>query len=303
MAFQEHRSDTERPRAGHLVVIGGNEDREHEMLVLRRFVELTGREDPQIVVLMASGDERDCWPLYDHAFARLGVGRRECVSLESRACANDPALARRVSGADGLFLAGADAKRLLAVLGGTRLDDAMHHAFSRLGTCIAGTSAAASALSQHLMVDAHAAAGLPHEAQALGAGLGYLQRVVIDQHFSERQRLARLLAVVAQNPGVLGIGIDEDTALVIPPDGGVEVVGDGAVTLIDGRQMSSFELRGRERALLELADVRLHLLPAGARYRPGTTRRGAGAGESKPLPPVLRDLLAVIAAPRTELTS
>jgi cyanophycinase len=100
----------------------------------------------------------------------------------------------------------------------------------------------------------------------LAAGLGFLQRVVIDQHFSERHRLGRLLGIVAQNPYLLGIGIDEDTALVVENGAGFEVIGNGAITLIDGREMLSNFLDADERERLELINVKVHLLPAGARY-------------------------------------
>jgi cyanophycinase len=313
MAAPSERSappDATAPRKGHLVIIGGNEDRERDKRVLRRFVELTGRDDPLIaVILNAADDAVASWPLVDRAFADLGVSRRHCIALESREQANDPALAQGLLQAEGIFLCGSDPKRLLALLGGTRLDDALHQAFSLGGVCIAGTSAGASALSQHLMLDAPPVVpGTPPppaaSAQGLGVGLGFLHRAVIDQHFSERNRLGCLLAVVAQNPAVLGIGIDEDTALVIPPDGGIEVVGDGAVTLIDGRQMSSSFLPGRAGQALELIGVKLHLLPAGARYdgegRPARRRRRDPL-DLREMPPLLGDIVAVLTARRAEV--
>jgi cyanophycinase len=291
----------DRPvRKGTLVVIGGNEDRERDKRVLRRFVELTGRDDPRIAVLGVAGDEGACWPLVDRAFAELGVSRRTSIALERREQAADPALAARLREADGIFLCGSDPRRLLSLIGGTPLDDALHQAFAA-GTCIAGTSAGASALSQHMMVDA-----APPAQATLGVGLGFLHRAVIDQHFSERQRLGLLLHVVAQNPAVLGVGIDEDTALVIPPDGGIEVVGDGAVTLVDGRQMSSTVLPGRAGLVMELVGVKLHLLPAGARYgsdgRPARRRRRDPL-DLRGMPPLLGDIVSVLTARRGEATA
>lgn len=304
--------DTTAPRKGHLVVIGGNEDRERDKRVLRRFVELCGRDDPLVAVLLNSADDvSGSWPLYDRAFAELGVSRRSCIALERREQANDPATVGRLLEADGIFLCGSDPTRLLALIGGTRLDDALHQAFDQGGACIAGTSAGASALSQHLMLEAPPPVpGTPPppaaSAQSLGVGLGFLHRAVIDQHFSERNRLGCLLHVVAQNPAVLGVGIDEDTALVIPPDGGIEVVGDGAVTLIDGRQMSSSFLPGRAGQSLELIGVKLHLLPAGARYgrdgRPARRRR-RDPFDLREMPPLLGDIVAVLTGRRAEVAA
>jgi cyanophycinase len=129
----------------------------------------------------------------------------------------------------------------------------------------------------------------------LGAGLGFMRRIVIDQHFSERQRLGRLLTIVAQNPYLLGAGIDEDTALVVEPGRGIEVIGEGAVTVIDGRQMTSNFLEVGNRDRLELVNVRLHLLPAGTSYAldaqpPGKTREK----RARPIPETLVDVVAAM---------
>jgi cyanophycinase len=162
----------------------------------------------------------------------------------------------------------------------------MHRAFQTRGACIAGTSAGASAMSEHMLATSSAQKGAPAKDEThLAAGLGFLQRVVIDQHFSERHRLGRLLAIVAQNPYLLGIGIDEDTALCIDSGAGLEVVGQGAVTLIDGRHMISNFLEVSEHQRMELVNVRLHLLPAGASYR---------LKDSAPMPAVLRDAIAAV---------
>jgi cyanophycinase len=120
-----------------------------------------------------------------------------------------------VADADGIFMTGGDQKRLLAIIGGTALDAEMHTALKVRGACIGGTSAGASAMSGHMLAQGKTDLLPEKGAVSLGAGLGFLHRVVIDQHFSERQRLSRLLSVVAQNPYLQGIGIDEDTALVV----------------------------------------------------------------------------------------
>jgi cyanophycinase len=122
---------------------------------------------------------------------------------------------------------------------------------------------------------------------SLGAGLGFLHRVVVDQHFSERQRLSRLLSVVAQNPYLQGIGIDEDTALVVDIGVGIEVLGQGAVTIVDGRTMITNVADIKDHTTPELIDVRLHLLPAGSSYQLPTAESAPGKG----LPPPLLDFL------------
>jgi cyanophycinase len=256
-----------RSEHGHLVIIGGGEDRKHDKTILCRFIELAGGKDAKIVVITAASKiANEMWEVYDKAFGDLGVANRMHVHLGSRADANKPELVRAVEEADGIFMTGGDQKRLLAIIGGTQIDEAMHSALKLHGACIGGTSAGASAMSGHMLAEGHVELQPELGSVALGAGLGLLHRVVIDQHFSERHRLARLLTLVAQNPYLHGIGIDENTALVVKRGSGIEVIGDGAVTVLDGRNMISNVIDTENRATPELIDVRLHLLPSGSRY-------------------------------------
>ncbi len=272
---------------GHLVIIGGGEDRVDDKEVLTRFIELCGGAGSRIVVISAASRVPEkMWQIYDQAFGDLGVASRRPVHIASRAEANDAATAGMVAEADGIFMTGGDQKRLLAMIGGSELDAAMHHALSR-GACIGGTSAGASAMSGHMLADGTVELQPEKGAVNLGAGLGFLQRVIIDQHFSERHRLARLLSVVAQNPYLHGIGIDEDTALIVERGVGIEVIGRGTVTVVDGRNVVSNVADIRNRSTPELIDVRLHLLPSGSRYSMG--KDGAG-----PPPDAFRYFLDVI---------
>jgi cyanophycinase len=253
---------------GHLVIIGGHEDRTNDMQILSRFVELAGGKEAKIVVISAASTVADeMWQTYDRAFGELGVANRLHLHLESRQDANDEEHIRAVLDATGIFMTGGDQKRLLAIIGGTALDAEMHAALKLRGAVIGGTSAGASAMSGHMLAQGRAELHPEKGSVSLGAGLGFLHKVVIDQHFSERQRLSRLLSIVAQNPYLQGIGIDEDTALVIERGVGIEVLGEGAVTVVDGRNMTTnlHDIANRETP--ELIDVRLHLLPSGSKYQ------------------------------------
>ncbi|MGJ7916719.1 cyanophycinase [Massilia sp. LXY-6] len=273
---QEQGERQLRESHGHLVIIGGHEDRKHDMEILSRFVELSGGPDAKIVVISAASTVADeMWQIYDKAFGELGVGKRVHLHLQSRQCANDEEQIKDIRDATGIFMTGGDQKRLLAIIGGTALDAAMHSALKLRGACIGGTSAGASAMSGHMLAQGRAELHPEKGSVSLGAGLGFLHKVVVDQHFSERQRLSRLLSVVAQNPYLQGIGIDEDTALVIERGVGIEVLGEGAVTIVDGRNMSTNIAEISDRETPELIDVRLHLLPAGSKYRlPKDTQDG-----------------------------
>lgn len=286
---QEQRERQLRESHGHLVIIGGHEDRKHDMEILSRFVELSGGKDAKIVVISAASSVADeMWQIYDKAFRELGVRNRVHLHLQSRQCANDTQQIKDVRDATGIFMTGGDQKRLLAIIGGTALDAEMHAALKLRGACIGGTSAGASAMSGHMLAQGRAELHPEKGSVSLAAGLGFLHRVVVDQHFSERQRLSRLLSVVAQNPYLQGIGIDEDTALVVERGVGIEVLGEGAVTIVDGRNMSTNIAEISDRETPELIDVRLHLLPAGSHYR---LPAGDGSKEDRPLPEPLREFL------------
>ncbi len=273
---------------GHLVIIGGSEDKQNDMAILKRFVELCGGPGAKIVVITAASSiAENMWDTYDRAFSDLGVARHSHLHLQSRQDANDERHIRDILDADGIFMTGGDQKRLLAIIGGTALDAEMHAALKLRGACIGGTSAGASAMSGHMLAQGRAELHPEKGSVSLGAGLGFLHKVVIDQHFSERQRLSRLLSVVAQNPYLQGIGIDEDTALVVERGVGIEVVGQGAVTVVDGRTMSTNVAEIANHETPELIDVRLHLLPAGSRYE----LPGSDGGDARRIPPPLLEFL------------
>jgi cyanophycinase len=287
-------------RRGHLFIIGGAEDREDDKVVLARFVELAGGESARIAVLTAaSNHHEEMWGMYDQAFGDLGVSERAEIFIGNREDANDESLAQAIYEADATFMTGGDQKRLMSLIGGTRIDRAMHRALRERGACIGGTSAGASAMSEHMLYDGGNRDVLPTKGTVqISAGLGFMRRVVIDQHFSERQRLGRLLSVVAQNPYLLGAGIDENTALIVEPGLGLEVIGEGAVTILDGREMLSNFLDVDRHERLELTNVKLHLLPAGARYyfdgdgdRPQTQ-----TNDGRTVPPALYDVVAAVAS-------
>lgn len=260
-------SNMTNERCGHLFIIGGGEERCGDMPVLERYVELCGGPSSSIAVLTSASTIPDkMWEMYDTAFSELGVRHHFHIHAESRAQANEQDRAQKIYEADGIFMTGGDQKRLVEVLGDTQIHDVMRRAFKDNGACIGGTSAGASAIAYHMLADGKKEKLPDKHTARLDKGLAFLQQVTIDQHFSERQRLARLLSVIAQYPELIGVGIDEDTALIISERGGVEVIGAGAVTLLDGRHMHSNIAQADSQEHLELINVILHLLPAGSRY-------------------------------------
>jgi cyanophycinase len=253
-------------RTGHLIVIGGAEDKIRDRVILSRFVALAGGSEARIaVVATASSFAAEVGERYREVFTDLGAARVDPILAQDRPAANDDTLAALVDGATGVFLTGGNQLRLSSTIGGTRLSGAIEERY-HAGAVVAGTSAGASALSTHMI--AFGASGLtPKQRMAqISAGLGLLPGVIIDQHFQQRNRLGRLLALVAQNPSLLGIGIDEDTAGVVTPDHVFEVIGRGSVTIVDGTaaETDAWEVSGHRP--LMISNVVMHSLPAGYRF-------------------------------------
>ena len=179
--------------------------------------------------------------------------------------ANDESIAAAVRDATGIFMTGGNQLRLSSMVGGTRLADAILTGF-REGAVVAGTSAGASAISSHMIAFGASGATPKHRMAQIAAGLGLLPGVIVDQHFQQRNRLGRLLSLIAQNPMLLGLGVDEDTAGVVGPDKVMEVIGRGSITVVDGAasDTDAWEIRGHRP--LMISNVTLHSLPEGYRF-------------------------------------
>ncbi|MFZ5550032.1 MAG: cyanophycinase [Pseudomonadota bacterium] len=283
------------PSIGSLYLIGGAEDRGDQKRVLGRLLDLAGGARARILLLTsASRHQQEMFEAYRQAFASLGACDCTALSIAQREQADEPAHADAVLRASLVFLTGGDQKRLMALVGGTRVERAIHGALRERGACIAGTSAGAAAMSAHMLSEGPDDTPARRDSVHLSAGLGLLNRLVVDQHFSQRQRLGRLLSIVAQNPHLLGVGIDENTALHVQPGRGLEVVGAGTVTLIDGRAVRAPSGPWPEQPV-ELAGARLHLLPAGTCCRvDAAAAQGVGSARHA-LPPALSEMVAMVA--------
>jgi cyanophycinase len=252
--------------AGPLVLVGGGEDRTGACAILREIVRLAGGGDARIVVFgCASADPKGTAAAYVPVFERLGAGEARCMHIDSRADANDPGAARAVEEANAVFFTGGDQVRITRLIGGTRLDTALHECHEQ-GMVVAGTSAGATAMANTMIVHGLAETTPRVGVVEVGPGMEFIAGVLIDQHFAQRGRIGRLLTAVAQYPHDLGIGIDENTALVV--HGAIcEVIGAGAVTIIDAGDSSHSNVMTIERnEPLALCGLRLHVLPAPYRF-------------------------------------
>jgi cyanophycinase len=252
---------------GTLVIIGGSEDRKHKCLILKRFVELAGGEKARLAVITAAtAKPHISGELYRGIFQELGVQDVAVLNVNTRQDAGAAKAGEALEQATGIFFTGGDQLRLTSILGGTQVDDALHTAYGR-GTIIAGTSAGASAMSETMIVEGEETEAPRKNTVQMAPGMGLLHGVVVDQHFAQRGRLGRLLAAVAQYPYVLGVGIDEDTAIIISPDGTFEVIGSQTVTIIDGKQIQETNVSSASPdEPLALTNVIMHILPAAYRF-------------------------------------
>lgn len=251
---------------GPLVIIGGHEDKFRHPKILRRLVDLSRsyRSDGAMaIVTTASHQGALSFDTYQRAFSQVGLEVFP-LRIETRSEAELPQIREALGDASGVFFTGGDQLRITSVLGGTTFHRALWSWWQK-GLVVAGTSAGASMMSRTMIMTGDAEASPARNTVNMAPGMGLWAEAVIDQHFSQRGRIGRLLSAVAQNPEMLGIGIDENTALIVElQDGRCRVVGEGTVLVLDGQESL---LNNASETLpdqaLAFSQVRLHVLPEG----------------------------------------
>ncbi|WP_166867801.1 MULTISPECIES: cyanophycinase [unclassified Salinibacterium] len=251
-------------RPGPLIIIGGAEDREGERGILRVFAEqIAGRK--AVVATVATEHPHEYAEMYEKAFSGLGIGELAVLHLDDRSQALDPEHVAILDGAAGVFFTGGAQSRISSKVSDTPVHDRIRELW-QAGGVLAGTSAGASVMSDVMLVGGTGRASHRMGDLHLAPGLGILRDVVIDQHFAERGRFGRLIGVVAHSPHVLGIGIDEDTAIVAR-GGEFEVIGSGAVYVFDAAHATSSNVaEARPDDPVSLHDLTLHVLARGDRF-------------------------------------
>lgn len=251
---------------GPLVIIGGAEDREGDCLVLREFVRAAGGVKANIAVMTAATEfPEEVGETYSNAFQRLGAETVNLVHTDRRDDAEAEHNLRYAEEATGIFFTGGDQSRIVEFIKGTSLDRIIHRRH-RAGVVIGGTSAGAAMMPDQMIIGGASVSNPTVDAVELGPGMGFLPGVVVDQHFSQRGRLGRLLAALVLEPAVLGLGIDEDTGIIVEGDE-FTVIGSGAVTVVDESTATHNNLEGLLRdEPIALCDIKLHILPQGYRF-------------------------------------
>lgn len=247
------------------MAIGGAEDKLDDKIILSTFVQLAGGRQAKIAIVPTASSVEAAGSRYKAIFLGLGAESANVVYIGSREDANGLTPLEPLEDATGIFLTGGNQVRLSALVGGTKASKivkARHNA----GAVVAGTSAGASILSSHMVAFGSSGETPKLRMAQMVAGFGLVPEVIIDQHFRQRDRIGRLLALVAANPGLLGIGIDEDTAALIGANGIMEIVGRHSITVVDGTNMYSdiFQVKGH--GGITVSGAVLHVLTAGRRF-------------------------------------
>lgn len=269
------RIPTDRKR-GYIVPIGGAKDKEGAADILRKFMDVSGGEGARIVIIPTASTLEDTGRKYEKLFRRLGADEAKALPLFTRDDAGKSEWLQYIEKANGIFVTGGNQLRLTTILGGTQVARAIRRANAN-GVTVGGTSAGAAILSEHMI--AYGAEGhTPHAgAVTLVPGFGLTNRIMIDQHFRQRDRLGRLLTALAYNPFAVGVGLDEDTAAFIDHQKKLTVVGTGALTIVDASELTHSSIADtKEGKPVSMTNVRLHVLVEGGSFDLETRRAAAG---------------------------
>jgi cyanophycinase len=262
---------------GWIVPIGGAENKENDRHILERFVQLSGGNEADIVVIPTASRLTETGPRYEQIFKELGAARVAVMDFDTRRDCQEAGRLQRLGEAGGIFFTGGNQLRLTTLLGGTPVAKLIRSRNAH-GVTVGGTSAGASILSEHMIAFGDEGASVISGSVRLAPGLGLTNRFIIDQHFRQRDRLGRLITALAFNPFAVGIGLDEDTAAFIGPDDTVHVEGSGGVTVVDASDASfSSASQVDEGEPICILGLQLHILVAGATFNL-TTRQASAAG-------------------------
>ena len=252
---------------GRLIAIGGNEDKENDLVVLKRVVQEVGKTDYKVgVITTASETPERRGEDYRQVFTTLKASGIEILNIKDRAQANNTALAKTLEDADLIFLVGGDQLRLTTIIGGSLIFEVIQNRLA-MGAIIAGTSAGAAVFSDTMIYDGKSEEGLIKGSVLTTSGFGFVENVVFDTHFNVRGRVGRLVQIITMNPACIGVGIGEDSGVLLKGDGLLEVIGLGTVVIVDGSDIAHSNVMNIEPGgPIAVENVRIHSLVNGYGY-------------------------------------
>lgn len=243
-----------------LIIIGGHEDKEGDKLILRAVAEGVGG-GRLVIATVASDMGKKQYEEYEQIFRGLGVKHVHKLEIDSREEAKSEKSLRVLDDTTTIFFTGGDQVKITSQIGCSPVCERMQEIYEAGGT-IAGTSAGASVMSETMLVGGNGEQ--THrigEGLKLAPGLGFIRGIIVDQHFAERGRIGRLLAAVTQNPRIIGVGIDENTAIIVERDQRFTVLGEGGVTVLDAGSSTYSNITDEETSrALSVFNVKLHML-------------------------------------------
>lgn len=257
----------EEKTEGNLIIIGGAEDKRGSKTILREVCNRIDKEkDTLVVATVASELPEELGDEYKQIFQALNVKNIEILNIKNREDAYDINNVKVIQGASLVFFTGGDQLRITSLIGGTPLYKTIQTRYNE-GCIFVGTSAGASVMSDTMIVTGPDEESPRKCTLKMAPGLGLIRGVIIDQHFAQRGRIGRLMVGIAENPESLGIGIDEDTAIVVNNKAEFRVIGSGAVYIIDGSNIEHTNVSEQyPDDILSIFNVKLHILKNGDLY-------------------------------------
>ncbi|OYQ65610.1 cyanophycinase [Pseudanabaena sp. SR411] len=251
-----------------VMVIGGGEDKVQDRKILKAFVESSGGSQARIAIIPCASREPDIiGRIYHDIFTELGASAVEVLDIRERPRDDYPEAEALVDRFTGIFMTGGDQLRLCGLIADTPFAITIAKRIDEKRLVLAGTSAGAAAMGYH-MISGGSSGESPHkELVNMSTGLSILPEIIVDQHFHNRNRMARLMTAIAAHPDKIGIGIDEDTVAIFEPNNTMRVLGRGTVTVVDPGEVSySNQLWVSGTAPLTIHNLRVHILAAGCKY-------------------------------------
>lgn len=252
---------------GNLIIIGGAEDKKGEKEILKEVCSKIDKENEKLVIAtIATELPKEVGAEYTDIFKKLGVKNIDILDIVQRDDACRESNVALIKNASLVFFTGGDQLRITSLVGGTPLYDALKQSVEN-GCVFVGTSAGASVVSDTMIITGEDEESPKKWTLKMSPGLGLIKDVIIDQHFAQRGRIGRLLTGVAENPESLGIGIDEDTAIMVNPKAEFQVIGSGAVYVIDGSSISYTNVSEQyPEEVLSMFDIKMHVLKCGDKF-------------------------------------